>query len=189
MTLEEQRSISQRIYMRSGRHYSEDDPIFDVIEALSSVTNDIKSVNEKLADTAAATNQLGKNLDEKKLRSSIKQLESFVGLVKNFSSKLYVLSFLGGLLCSGIPTYILYMKFVKTLQIENAIKIDKELSDAIGRADELYSLGVEVAKDGLHIEYKQAEYDEKRYGVLKLHQQVYLSKDSTAVWIPLSGNE
>lgn len=189
MTLEEQRTISQRIFVRSGRHYSEDDPIFDVIDALSSVTDDIKSINEKLADTAATANQLGENLDDKKLRNSVKQLESFVGLVKNFSSKLYVLSFVGGLFSACVPTYILYMESVKNLERENSIKIDKELSDAIGRSDQLYSVGVEAAKDGLHLEYKQAEHDGVPYGVLKLHQQVYISKDGTAVWVPLSGNK
>lgn len=189
MTLEEQRFISQRIFMRSGRHYSEDDPIFDVIDALSFVTNDIQRINEQLAETAATTNQLGKNLDDKKLRSSIKQLETFVELVKNFSSKLYVLAFVGGLLSASIPTYILYMKSIKTLESENAIKLDKELSDAIGRADELYSLGVEAAKDGLHLEYQRAEHNGQSYGVIIYEQQGILSKDGTAVWVPLSGNK
>lgn len=186
MTPEEQHTASQRIFLRSGRLYSQDDPIFDVIEALSSVTNDIKSISEKLADTTATANQLGKNLDDKKLRNSIKQLESFVGLVKNFSSKLYVLSFLGGLLCAGLPTYLLYMKSVKTLERENVIKIDQKLSEAIGRSDELYSIGVDAAKDGIHLEYQRADHDGVSYGVLMLHKPVYLSKDGTAVWVPLA---
>lgn len=189
MTPEEQHTASQRISLRSGRLYSQDDPIFDVIEALSSVTNDIKSITEKVADTTATVNQLGKSLDDKKLRNSIKQLESFVGLVKNFSSKLYVLSFLGGLLCAGLPTYLLYEKSVKTLVRENAIKIDKELTEAIGRSEELYTLGVEAAKDGLYIEYQRAEHNGTPYGVIIYKHQGILSKDGTAVWIPLSGDK
>jgi hypothetical protein len=189
MNLDAQRTIFQRIFKRSGRYYSADDPIFDVIDALSLVTDEIKIINDKLADTTDIANQLGKNLDDKKLRNSIKQLESFVGLVKNFSSKLYVLSFVGGLLSASIPTYILYMKSVKALEIENAIKIDKELSEAIGRADQLYSLGVKAAKDGIHLKYQRAEYNGQVYGVIIYNQQVFLSKDGTAVWVPLSRNE
>lgn len=172
--------------MRSGRIYSEDDPIFDVIEALSAVTVDIKAVNDKLAITAVTADKLGKNLDDKKLSNSVKQLESFVDFVKNFNTKLSVMSFVGGLLCAGLPTYLLYMKSVTVLEEENARKIDQELSDVMGRADELHSIGVEAAKDGIHLEYQRAEHNGEPYGVLMFKKQVYLSKDNTAVWVPIA---